>query len=472
MNELKKIPLKRILSAKTESILIVSAVSLSTASLITELSLSISYLIYFFEQAETILGCSMNRIFENFASNMNEIGQYTVVLLRHFNAGTGEAIPVAYNSDAVFSDHAAVENMPMLILLSLIAVFFTVISSLSVIFSVCKKERRRFYSTLMVSGARKKLLEKCLFYEAIYYCAASIPAGIITGAAEISGIKLASQKIFQTVSSEYVVPEFPVDIKLHIISVLITVPFIVLAVCGFSKKAVKKLSIKTVVSDMKKSCNSDIGVCVFSAEPKSYRINGIEHHVAIRNFQSNILKYLQIIFMMIICINTVGDSMVMYDAVRGYNDFNSYTTDPALVSFVYSSEIYFGATAVVLSVLTMLSTFSSVSANINSNTGEYALMRSAGSSLKSILRAVRLEGCLCCFFSAIFSSFSFGIFYAAVQMIYREDMQVVFGNKGIIVAVAVISILLFVSLVAVTVTAEYRKIKRTDMIAVLKDLFY
>lgn len=472
MKEIKRIALKRILSAKTESILLISASSLSTATLITVLSLSISYLKYFFAEAENILGCSMNRIFENFMSNMNEIASYLKVFLIYFHSASGEAIPVAHNSDAVFSAHAAVENMPLLMLFSLIAVLFIVISSLSIIFSVCQKERRSFYATLMVSGASEKLLKKSLFYEAVYYCAASIPLGIIMGALEIYAIKFAANKVFSAISSACISAEISVDIKFYVISALITAPLIFITVCRFSKKACRKISIKTIVSDMKKNFSSGIAISTFSAEPKSYRINGVEHHIAIRNFQNNVTKYLKIIFMTVICISIMGDTLVMYDVIKGYNNFDAGSVNPSLISFVYSSEIYFCAISAILSLLTLLSTFSSVSANINSNTGEYALMRSAGSSLKSVLRAVRLEGYLCCFFSAFFSSFTFGIFYGAVQMIYREDSQVVFGNKSSIVAVAAIAIIIFVALAAVTVMFEYKKMKKTDMISVLKDLFY
>ena len=72
MNAVKSIPLKRILSAKTESVLLTVAIALATATLLTAFSLSKNYIDFFIAEAEQLMGCSMSKIFSGCASNMSE----------------------------------------------------------------------------------------------------------------------------------------------------------------------------------------------------------------------------------------------------------------------------------------------------------------------------------------------------------------------------------------------------------------
>ncbi|MBQ4603094.1 MAG: hypothetical protein IJB16_00690 [Clostridia bacterium] len=496
MNAMKSIPLKRILSAKTESLLIVIAATLATATMLTAFSLSKNYIDLFFAQAENLTGCTMQQIFKNGASNMKEMFFYMEDFLLYFLSGASpenmeDAEPVlhseisdnsretgpipppaAYNSESVFSAEASVENFPVLMVLMILAILFMINASLSIIFSVCKRNRRSFYATLLVSGASNKLINRCMLYEAVYYCAAAIPLGCVLSCAEIYSVRFAAFKIFEKLSHTYGEMIFSVDIEFSPIALIITLPVIFLSVCRFSKKAVKNLSVKTVISDIKKTFAADIGVCTFSADPKSYKRKGIEFHVAVRNFQNSIIKYLKIIFMTVLCIGTIGMTLIMYNIIGNYNNFDTSAADINMIAFTYSSEIYFFAVTVALSIVTLLCTFSSVSSNIDSNTGEYALMRSAGSSIRSILKAVRLEGYLCCLFGTFFSTFSVVSLDSAIDQIYREDSRVAFGSNETTVAVVCIAAALFITCVTVTALMQSRKMKKLDMIAVLKDVFY
>ncbi len=480
MNAMKSISLKRILSAKTESVLVTVAVALATATLLTAFSLSKNYIDFFIAEAEHIMGCSMSRIFSGCASNMVEIAYYMKDYVLYFISGAGAGSretgsvppPAAYNSDAIFSAEASVENFPVLAAVMLIIVLFTVSISLSVIFSVCKRNRRSFYATLLVSGASDRFISRCMLYESVYYCAVAIPLGCIISCAEIYTVRFAAYEIFEKLSLSYGGIRFPVEINFSVLALAVTVPVIFLSVLRHSEKAVKKLSVKTAVSDTKKGFVADIGICTFSAEPKSYKRLGGEFHVAVRNFQNNVLKYLQIIFITVMCIAIIGMTLIIYSAVGNYNNFDAASADISMIAFTHSSEIYFCAVTAALSILTLLCTFSSVSANIDSNTVEYALMRSSGSSLKSILRAVKIEGGMCCFFGTFFSALAVTIIGESVIQIYREDSRVVFGNHEITAAVVGIAAALFVICVTATVFMQSRKMKKLDLIAVLKDLFY
>ena len=395
--------------------------------------------------------------------------------IMYFISGAGNdgaPPPVAHNSDAIFSAEASVENFPLLSAVMLIIVLFTVSVSLSVIFSVCKRNRRSFYATLLVSGASDKFISRCMFYESVYYCAAAMPIGCILGCAEIYTVRFAAHEIFEKLSLSYGGIRFPIGINFSVFALAVTVPIIFLSVLKHSEKAVKKLSVKTAVAETKKGFVADIGICAFSAEPKSYKRLGGEFHVAVRNFQNSVMKYLQIIFMTVMCIGIIGMTLVIYSAVGNYNNFDAGSADIRMIAFTHSTEIYFFAVTVALSILSLLCTFSSVSANIDSNTVEYALMRSSGSSLKSILNAVKIEGGMCCFFGTFFSTLAVTIIGESVIQIYREDSRVVFSNHEITAAVVGIAAALFVICVISTVLMQSRKMKKLDMIAVLKDLFY
>lgn len=475
MKALRQLSLKRILSDKTESVQVIAAVALATATLLTAFSLSKNYIDFFLAEAENLMGCSMRQIFAGCASNLSEMAYYMKDYLLYFDSEAGCAgipPPAAYNSESVFSAEASVENFTVLLVLMLIAVIFTVTASLSVIFSVCKRNRRSFYATLLVSGASDKLINRCMLYEAVYYCAAALPIGCILGCAEIYSVRFAAYKIFERLSLTYGEIRFPIEIRFSLIALAATVPVIFLSVLRHSKKAVKKLSVKTAVSDIKNTFVADIGICTFSAEPKSYKWLGAEFHIAVRNFQNSVMKYLKIIFMTVLCIGIVGMTLIIYSIIGNYNNFGAPSADINMIAFAHSSEIYFCAVTAVLSILTLLCTFNSVSANIDSNTVEYALMRSSGSSLRSILRAVRLEGYLCCFLGTFFSSFSVICLGAFIDQIYREDSRVVFGNNEITAAVVGIAVALFVLCVAATVFMQSKKMKKLDMIAVLKEMFY
>lgn len=472
MKALRQISLKRILSSKTESVLIVTAAALAAATLLTAFSLSKNYIDFFLANAEKLTGCTMRQIFSNGLSNLAAMADYMKDFIIYFNGGAGGPPPAAYNSESVFSAEASVENFPVLMAFMLLTVLFTVNASLSVIFSVCQRNRRSFYATLLVSGASDKLINRCMLYEAVYYCTAAIPLGCALGCAEIYSVRFAAFKIFEKLSLTYGEIHFSVDTGFSLLALIITVPIVFLSVWRFSKKAVRKLSVKTVVSDLKKTFVADIGISAFSADPKSYKRHGAEFHVAIRNFQNSVMKYLKIIFMTVLCIGIIGMTLIMYNIIGNYNNFDVPAADINMIAFTYSSEIYFCAVTAALSIVTLLSTFSSVSANIDSNNGEYALMRSSGSSLKSILRAVRIEGYMCCFLGTFFSTFSVIYLGSAINEIYREDSRVVFGSNETTAAVVCIAAALFAVCVAATVFMQSRKMKKLDMIAVLKDMFY
>lgn len=473
MKELKSIARKRILASKTESVFLLITVILASATLFMCFSLGINYIEFFISEAEALTNSPLHEVVRSGATNMSEIIKYMGVLLIFIksNAGADEPPPAADNADSVFSAVSTVENLPFTIIFMTVTALLTVYISLSVVFSVCKRERFNFFATLLISGASKKHIKKCAFYEAVYFCLAAIPGGLVLGCLEVYAVKSAAVKAFKELSLTYGGKVFPVDIKISVIAAVVTVPIIFLMVCRFSEKACKKLSIKTVATDIKKTFVTDIGMRTFSADPRSYRNFGIEFYIAFRNFHNNLGKYAKIIFLTVMYVMLMGATFIMFNAVRGYNG-EMVLSDEELLAFSYSAEVYFCAVTAAIMIITLMSTFNAISANINSNISEYALMRSAGSSVKSVLRTVRLEGFICNLIGVAFGTLSIISFLAMVDQIYREDARVyIGGNEAALIVVAAV-LILFSLFVMSTVLMMSRKMKKINMIAVLKDLLY
>lgn len=475
MKTMGKIALRRISCNKTESFLVIVTVALTVATLLFSTSLSINYFDFYLNEAESLTGASMENVVENGISNLIEIGEYLGEFMMFFASyqvpefsEDAEPIPLAGNSDAVFSADAMIENLPFTIGMMLIVVLFIVSVSLSVVFSACKRERRSFFVTLSASGASKKHIKKCSFYESIVYWASGMPFGFLLGVLEIYAAKFVSDGLF----SDYAKTSLPVNISFSALSLVFVLPVSFLMVYRFSKKACRKISLKTVATDIKQAAGTDIGLGSFTADEKKYFRKGIEHFVAVRNFQNNFGKYFKIIFMTVMYTGIIALTIVIFNAIRVYNGQAFISGNGELLAFSFSTELYFCSLAVVLSLVSLLSTFIAVWANINSNTGEYAIMRSVGSSVSSVLKAVRIEGLICNLSGVVFSLVCVIYSLSFIMQIFSEEPDMSFTINGAVFGIIGIALLMFTLCVSSTVIMVNRKMKRIDTIKILKDYFY
>ncbi|MBR3803274.1 MAG: hypothetical protein IKK37_07525 [Clostridia bacterium] len=473
MNGIRTISKKRILSNKSQSLLIIITVVLAIATLTSALSLSFSFMRFYINDAPRLLNMTSQEIKELGKHNAGEMLEYMDKYLEYFRAGGESLPPAAHNSEAVFSPQASVANLPVTVGALISVVAFSVYISLSVIFSVNKRSRRSFLATLMISGASNKMIKVCAFYDAVHFCAAALLPGVVLGVAETYITKAAANKVFAVLGERYSgIGDMPVNISFSFLSCIVAVLFVFAVVCMLSMSAARKLSVKNAATEVKQKIVTEIGLCAFTEQPKKYLFPGVEYYISFRSFTNNVGKYLRIITMSIMYVLMMGISFMVFSAIRNYNDYLAVNQADALVGFSYAFQIYFCASSVVMAVITAFSTFNALSANVNSNIGVFAIMRSAGSPIKSILRCVRLEGGLCNIIGSFLSVFSVAHFYSEVTEIYREELAVSLGEPEIPIIIGATFCLIFALSVAVSIIVAVRKMKKLDIVVVLKELLY
>lgn len=488
MNGFRSIAKKRLLKAKTESLLIIVSLALAASVLFSSAALSVSFIKYFLTNAEKMTGNSLSQVLSNARSNFTEIGDYLYEVYEYIKTGQVEEkdceeyvdgglkevpwpIPLADNADALFSADASVENLPLTVALISGAVLFCVCVAVSLAFDVSKRERRRFYATLLASGATQSQTKKCLLYEAVYYCAAAIPAGAVLSFIELLTVKKAAAKVlgngFAAVGTAFNVDFGTALCVLPAVSLLVF-----LLVCHFSLTACKKLSVRTVATDVKRTFSTSIGDRVLTDDARKYKLLGWEYYVAFRNLHNNLDKYIRIIFMTVVYTLILCSSLMMFTAMRNFMMFEKDIAEFHLNAFSYASEIYVCTVAALIALITVISTFNAVYANVISNEGEYALMRSAGSSVKSVAGSVKTEGLICNAIASFISFVCVLFFYVIFSQAYNREERVDFGSPFLFWGFFLGAMLLLgVSLVMTSVISA-RRMKRIDLIGVLKDYIY
>lgn len=194
--------------------------------------------------------------------------------------------------------------------------------------------------------------------------------------------------------------------------------------------------------------------------------------MAIGNFSSNLMNYISMIVTTSVTLLVFVIIVMIFDIIRNYSGQGFASCSSKLFEFSFASEFYFFVVAVPLVVISVLSVFACVFANINSNTGIYALMRSAGSDIGAVLKAVRKEGNYIAVTNCVMAAFSTLMLTTTTFAIYDSDSRVTTGGIWKIwVVVAVAVLLLFISIFLTTCFMK-KKMKKLDMIGTLKNIFY
>ncbi len=477
MKVLKDIARKRLLINKNETVFVIAVIAIAVEALITVLSLSINYFEFYLYHAAALTGNSMETVVKNGLSNMSDIWEYVVEFTMYFRSydvpsSYAEFVspPSAGNSDSVFAPVALVENLPFVIIFMVIFVLGVSCVALSIVFAACKRERSGFFSLLLASGATDKQIKKCAFYESVYYCAFAFPAGVVSGIIGIYVAELTAHALFR--STAYNGIQLSVNFKASLVAVLVALAFVFLSVCVFSRKACKKLSVKMTATQLRQIAGTDIGICTFTAKPGAYKRKGIEYFIAIRNFQNNFGKYFKIIAMTVFYTSIAAFTIAIFNVIRNYNNQEIFVLGKDLLSFTFAFQYYFGIVAICLCIVSVASTFIAVFTNINSNISEYAVMISSGASIKSVLKAVRLESAICSVSGILVSLASILYSVSFLMEIYSDDSSVNFGSFENTVVVTAVSLTFFLISIVITTIMINRKMKKLDVIKTLRDYFY
>jgi len=499
VKEFRKIAKRRILKSKTESFILIGVIALVVALLFVALNLSRNYLDYFSANAELLSG---QTYIDTLKSGLHNMAVIFVVLFTYLSltigftldevyfewmqeftdtkmteiVGMGDPPPTTYvpvfnNANVFFSAESMTENMPAMIIMMISVVLIISLLALSTVFSATKRERKSFFSILVASGATKIQLKACAFYESLYYCLIAIPIGLIIGTVGLYLTKLCSAIFFRNLAESYAGINYNIDIKFSFLPILIVIPLIFLMVYRYTRKVIKKISVKTIATDMKNRFVMNSGISAFSAKPVTYKRLGLQHFIATRNFSNNIGRYLRIILMTLIYTVFITATFIILSITRGYNE-TVFADNKLLLSLNFSLEVYFTAITVAIAIITIASVFCAVSANINANTSEYALMRSGGASMKSVLSSVRSEGLLCVFTGMLLCIVILVALIFLARLLFVKTISVNMTDPGEIIAIAVISLLVFAFSVVFSTLRTKKKMKDIDMVSVLKEAFY
>lgn len=514
MNGSKEIAKKRLLSNKSRTVIMAAVFSLLIAALFSVVSVSAAYGRGFISAAETI-GEEPEALFREGVTNVSE---FAVFLSQQFHkAGGGDKSASEKNqdsgkaderdfgetkedarrrlerapvrsferrgfersgderkdypaSDLLFSARSGYVNLPVYIIVCVLITLLCVRITISIIFSVYEKERRKFFALLMVSGADRKFIRSAARYEGLYIFALSVPFGLLIGCAEIIGAKLILKNVIEKIASEISVNTEPLNIKISLIAALISAAFVLLNILGVSKKACKKLYMKNASAEIRKSIGANIGNRVFSAKEKAYKRRGIEHYVAVRNFSGGISRYIKVFFITAVCMGLSGISLMVFVLSKNYNSEPVTEKDAAILAAGLASHTFSCTVAVLLIVILLICLFCVIVSNNEINSGEYMMMRALGLNLKKVKKCAAIESRVCIaigFVCGTFSIYWFWNFVMENYYLYQSDISFRGGEK-ILIAVGA-QIILYIAVAAAAALYSKKVIKNTDLIKTLKD---
>ena len=499
---------KRIKSNLTRSALMIVIFSILIATLFSTMSLSIDYAKSFLNMADEI-NEEPYKLFKEGASNVSNFMVYIAKLLgrkivitsggvemkwddelyvsnneqtRSENApvlydgpglrqnGTSKRAPSAYS---MFSARACCVNLSVNIIIILLLVLLCARTVISIIFSVYKKDRRKFFATLMVSGADEKYIRSTARWEGFYLFAASLPIGLVFGSAEILAAKQIISNVYGNISEKLAVSSDILNIKINVLAALAAALFAMVNILQVSKKACKKLHFKNIAFELKSCLTANIGNRTFSAKEKAYQRHGIAHYVGARSFSGGIERYIKVFLITAICMGLNGISLIFYTIAKNYNDFSGTESYKKMLLTGLVSKTFACSAAVFLSVLMLICLFCVLVSNSETNKGMYMAMVSLGSSIRSAKRCITTESRVCMaigIFCGTFSIFWFWNFIIENYYMYNSNISFK-GGTMILTSVGVL-IALYIATVVSAIVYSSAKLKKADVIKFLKENSY
>lgn len=464
----KTLARKRLKTERTETLLLIITIALATATLMMTLNLSGNYLVCLIEKSTDIIGADFPDLLKNNLENLSEIGMYAADFFGRMGGDINSTPIMVKNLEAIFSPSSSVENLPSTMVFLSAVVLVMVNTILSIVFNLCQKSRRSFLVTMLASGDTQYGIKEYVRRETQELLFAGIPVGVLIGIAGIYTVRFIGKIIFENRGFSL----FPVDVNVSVIPSVVTVLLITLLTFKFSKRVCKEISVTQVASSLKTKLASDNGIRTMTAEPERYIKKGMEHFVSIGNFSSNIIKYMGMLGTTSITLLVFTMTVLIFDIIRNYNGQALLNGNPKIMEMSVAAEMYFICVAIPLVVISVLGMFSSVFASTASNVGIYALMKSSGSTVGSVLRTVRKEGNFTALTCCLFVTFVTFYIIAIIVSMFISDRQVdLVGMWKIPLISAAAIILIFVSIM-VTTRFMRKKMKKLDIIGILKNLYY
>ena len=445
------------------TVLLCLTAALAAAGLFVILSFSVGYLRYFREQA-ALLGKDPAALAWQ---GILDVTEMMMGLLYQFMFGN--TIALNLRAGDLFSAEAAVKNLPGFILLADLAALVAVRCAMALVFSAWRKRQRHFYSSLLVAGANLGYVRRCAMAEAACVCALSAPAAAVFGTAELLALRRYAADYFSRAGIAQ-----PVTVRGSLLCALAAALAVALMAARSYQKTCRGLSVQTAAQDARRQNGVLLGIRAISSDPVNYRVLGLPHYVALRNIEDHLGRYLMIFLMTTVYLSVVGICLFILTLARN-SGAAALTQGPVETAFYTANRFFFTASAAVTQVIATAGTVFGMVSNIDSNTQEYVLLRSAGASSRTVRWAARHEGALCVVVGVGISCYWLVIFVNLFILVY--DQRLPGGGldfSGVTGVLAVLGgfVLLFIASVAVAVAVACHRTRRIDMLKELKELAY
>ena len=506
MNSSKNVVKKRLLLNKSRLIVMVAVFSLLIATLFTVVSVSFAFGEKFVHTAREI-GEKPGELLSEGAMNVLKFAEY---LAHQFNMQDGKneyqekeveetkeerkqrierAPQITQNkgefersgedakkfpkSYQMFSARAGLVNLPIYIIACCLAVLLVVRATVSIVFSVYKNERRRFFTTLMISGASGRFIKSAAVYEGLYLFAAAVPFGLLFGAAEIICTDIALNNAFRKICDGISENPENIDIRINIAAALIALLFVMLSVISVSGKACRKLYMKNASAELRNNFSANIGNRVFSAEGKAYKRHGIERYVAMRCFSGEVNRYLRVFFIASVCIGLSGLSLMIFTVSKNYNNVYVNENSGQILLAGLTSHTFACAISFLLILPMLICLFFIITSSIESNINMYMMMHALGLNFKKIQKCASVEIIVCVIIGIVSSGFSvFWLWNFIMENYYLYERNISFHGGGIILTVVGMQLVLYIAVSFIASVYAKKKIRSTDLIKALKDFSY
>ena len=376
-------------------------------------------------------------------------------------------IPDTLPADAdMFSMQATAENAAAAIIVTLAVTTLSAYLCLSVLFAVYRKQNRRFYAGLIVSGASAAYVRKCMRLEGMILGAIGILSGAILGAAETGLLRVVLRAIYDVRTQPYALGALPWQIRP---SARMTLAAIVLLSCmtlRLRAKDCRRLSTEHSFAQSRAGSDVSIGISLISKNSAAYKRSGVGRLVGRRLFSDAVMTNVRIFLLTVFSVSTSGISMLICSIVRNYNHAQ-WTTNVDLQRMVFCMELFFCAVSAAMFVTVLVGATAAVYSAAEKNAKYYAQMRSVGASLREVRRAIRAEASACMLCNAVFGVFLTIFFAVFFTGFYPGAQTTTQGGSGIVWFVGgQIACILIAMRIAEQIAV--RRAQRRDVISVLK----
>ncbi|MBQ7596670.1 MAG: hypothetical protein IJU45_08410 [Clostridia bacterium] len=354
-------------------------------------------------------------------------------------------------------------------ILSVLSVTIVIIN----VHSLYRTVDRRFYSSLLMSGANIGFIKAVQRYKNFFCLSVSVLPGLIEGYAFMLAVRKITGELSHFFGSFYstAIPEL--KISPDIFAAAAAAAIVALTAVRSSKKAYRGLSIKNISEERKSILSANIGLRAFSEKPKKYQRRGIEHIVAVRSFSNRILNYINNFFNSFLFSLFLGFSIMIYSINGVFSLTESGDKLERACAINGIQQVFFITAAVLILVNDLLCSFYSVISCTDANTGEYMLMRSLGSSFKAIKKCVMTEGIILISVTVLLTTIvSFTFWYLELTAEGERLLMINYHGLSVHIAVVVSMFWFYALTVGAAVLISNKKLSEKNVVSELKGLSY